>query len=272
MDSLRRVLLVFVLLALVALATHAHAQNAGNVGIYTREVPVFTAQSTTLSSKIFPDFGFACNFLSYQTTNFTGVITVEWAPPGTSTYITLTEASFPLGATDTGNHVLSVGGYFPNMRSTVTPSAGSLNAEYTASSAPCPFVATGLGSNGPTPPIVCDRNAIQVVASGSAPVSIASLGPILAGDTIVICGLTISTNGTTSAGTFGILWANSAANCTTAIASTWGEYVTANTPQLFTVLVPQRAYFPQSTPYPCFQNSSGASAEISISYASVHGI
>ena len=61
LSFVRRVIFSFFLIVLAAFA--CHAQNAGNVGIYTRQITVFTNQATTASAGIFPDFGFAANFL-----------------------------------------------------------------------------------------------------------------------------------------------------------------------------------------------------------------
>src|ERR1700683_1842722 len=94
------------------------AQNAGNVGIYTRSVSVFTGQATSGSSFIFPDFGFAANFLDFCNTGFSGNIDVEYHPTNLATgvYVALATASFP--APDSKCHTLQIGGYRPTRSDT----------------------------------------------------------------------------------------------------------------------------------------------------------
>jgi hypothetical protein len=286
LSFVRRLISCFLLVLPCALL--GHAQNNGTVGIATKEVPVFAAQTTTLSSggtwqcnnsptpiacAVLPDFGAGCNFLSYQTTGFSGTITLEWSPPLANSsifapFIVLTQASYSASTPDTAVHVLQLGGYFPNLRSTVTPSAGSLSAQYTASAAPCPLVSSGLGSNGPEAPIVCDRNALVSITTGST-AEIA--GPLVTGDTVVICAWTLSFNGATSAGNVTIEWGTSAA-CSSVTGPSWYIYTTSATPQVLAVAVPQRSPFNATYPYACLLNASGASGVFSFSYASVHGL
>jgi len=259
----RRLIFAFLLIGMVA-SLQAHGQISGTVGIYTRQTSVFTAQATTASSAFFPDFGFACNALSYQTTAFTGTITLEWVPPGSSTAIVLKRASYFTSA-DTGNHVLQLGEYFPNLRSTVTPSGGSLNAQYTAISTGCPIASSGLGSNGDASPIVCDHNNVVAVSPGTVgEIS----GPINIGDTFVICGFMISFASAPSTGTVA-LGASSSSACST-YSIPWEMYTSAGTPVVVPILI-QQTLIP-SADYACFANNSGVSVFVSYSYASVHGL
>jgi len=264
----RRIILAFFIL--LSWVVVSRAQNAGNVGIYTREINVFTSQNTTKSSTIFPDFGFAANYLTYCNTAFTGTIDMEWSPnPATTPYIVLVQASYAAPAPDSNCHTLQTGGYFPNLRSTVSVLAGSLSAWYTASAAPIPLVSSGIGSNGPSSPINCDHNAVSTVSS-AATINLGSITPINTGDTIVLCAFTISFVAAPSTGGVLITWAT-ATNCSTTTSSSWAADTTSNTPQLFTVLIQQRTSSP-SFPIPCFSNTAGVTAVVSASYASVHGL
>jgi len=256
------------LIALFAVALTGHAQNAGNVGIYTREVPVFTSQAASTSSAIFPDFGFGCSVLSYQTTGFEGTIDLDWTPPGTTTPIVLQQANYLVSA-DTGNHALTLGGYYPNLRSTVTRTAGSITAQYTAQANGCSPVAAGLGTNGSASPITCDQNAFVVVTGSSTGTLLAS--PTATGDTLIICAMTWSFNAATGAGQLGLAWTSTSA-CTGGSSGGWNAYTTASTPQFLVIPMSQRSVSSALAPYPCANNSSGANALVSISYASVHGL
>jgi hypothetical protein len=278
----QRLILGF-LLVILSLAM-CHAQNAGVVGIGSTAVPVFTNQSTTLSSggtwacgsstpivcPYFPDpaGGNSCSFLSYQTTNFTGTITLEWKLPNTSTFQVLTQAFYQAGNLDTASHVLQLGGYFPNLRSTVTPTAGSVSAQFTASASPCAFVSAGVGSTGPSAPINCDQN----VAAGAIPSGATSpiVGIATTGDRLVICGFTISFSGVPSAGVVNLLFYTSS-SCSSASTEEWTMYTTSATPQIIPVPTVVRGPV-VGAQYLCVQNSSGVNIALSFSFASVHGI
>jgi hypothetical protein len=139
-----------------------------------------------------------------------------------------------------------------------------LSAYYTASAGPIPLVATGLGTNGPTPPIQCDHYNSPTIANGA---TTALASPISTGDAIVICGVTISFQGAPSAGTIFIAW-NGLLNCTgTQYAAGYNAYTSASTPQTYSVPFQERGYTPGI--YPCFNNGSGVSVFVSVSYASV---
>ncbi len=274
----RRVIAAFVLVGLGFLVSdtvsprhEVSAQTAGTIGIQAQQLPVFSAASTTQHSAIFNDIGQGLSILFYCNTSFTGVIDLEWSPTGVAPFYVLTQGSYPSGVPDSSCHTLQLGGYFPNMRASVTPIAGSLSAWYTASSGPIPTVSSGLGTNGPSSPINCDH-AINV---GLATANFSSLGitPFLTGDTIVLCNFSVSFNGTTSAGTVQLGWADTAAHCVSAFGNvTWAAYTTSATPQTYNISTQQRAQSNFATPVPCLQNSSGATVNFSFSYASVHGL
>lgn len=261
--------------------SRVEAQNSGVVGIQTTSIQVFQAQATSASSggywqcgsptgacPVFQDFGFGSNVLSFCNTAFEGTIDLEWKPTGATSWIPLVQASYP-GVPDSLCHQLQIGGYWPNMRSTMTRTAGSLSAWYTASSAPIPTVSSGLGTNGPSSPINCDQNVFQSVATGTT-ANIGGAGPIQVNDVVAVCGFTISFNGATSAGSVSLAWSSSSA-CTPGPFNSWFIYTTASTPQTIVVSNPQRGVN-ISNEYPCLVNSSGATVEVSLSFASVHGL
>lgn len=264
-----------VLLTLIVLAIclgAAHAQNAGTVGIYTREVQVFNAQAANAScgvyqngacsAPVFPDFGFGCNFLSIQNSSFTGTIDVEWSPTGSAPFFPLAFATYGI---DSGYHTLQVGGYYPNMRSTLTWSHGSLSAWYSAQSGPCPVFGSGLSTNGQTSPVLCQANMVISVATGTTALLAA---PVNTGDTLVICGFTISFQAAPSSGTVQLIAAPSNA-CTSFATGPWESYTSTNSD--LDLIVPIQQFFAAGS-YACLINSSGVTALVSFGYASVHGL
>jgi hypothetical protein len=239
------------------------AQNAGTVGIQAELVPVFSAQSTNRSSGIFADIGQGLNILYYSTTSFVGTVTLEWSPNNNGVYLPLVTAGFSSADTDT--HQLTVNGYWPNLRATVAVTSGSVSAWYSASSGPVGFAAPGVGSNGPTSPPVCDQASATVITSTNTAGIIVS--PRIVGQTIAVCSFDWSFNGATSAGSVALAYSTSSGCPSTS--TTWAAYTTSSTPQFMPVGLSQRQP-PGAGPYLCAINNSGATAYLSVSYASVH--
>jgi hypothetical protein len=284
---LRRAAIAFALVLLCFLAGELLSphrtgltQGAGTVGIQTTNIPVFSAQTTTASSggvwqcgsavnaagvcPVFRDFGFAANFLTFCDTSFVGSIDLEWSPSNNlATFLPLTTATYS-GVGDSGCHTLQVGGYFPNLRSTATITSGSVSAWYTASASPIPLYSAGIGSSGQTSPVVCDATGVLAISNG---VTGFALSALRTGDTVVVCGFSVSFLAATSTGTLALAWASSNA-CATPT-STWILGTTSGTPQALIVPLSERS--PVATwQYLCVTNNSGASAELSFSWASVH--
>jgi hypothetical protein len=254
-----------------------YAQNAGTVGIQAQLTPVFSAQSTTASSggvwqcgrlanpsgvcAYLPDIGQGVNILYYCDTNFVGTIDLDWSPGNNSTFTTLTSASYSVG--DNGCHTLTLNGYWPQLRSTATVSGGTVTAYYSANSGPVGFSAPAIGSHGATSPVVCDNSGTSVVATGTGGVLPNIQTPT---NTVVLCGFTISFGAAPTAGLVELGWSTSSACGTPTY--TWAQQTTANSPQIFSVPYSLRAPS-QVTPWPCFNNTSGALVYFSYTFAQV---
>lgn len=244
------------------------AQNAGNVGIQAQMIPVFNAQSSSASSKIFPDIGQGTNLLFYCTTNFIGTIDLEWTPANSllGTFYTITQASYING--DTNCHSLPFGSYFPNMRSTVTMTNGSISAWYTAVSGPSAFAAPALGSTGPTSPVTCDQTATSLTVPNGTNAAI--VAPQNTGDAVVICGMTLTFSAAPSAGQVTIKYAaTGACSPLTQPIPSWEILTSSTTPVFLSVPYAIRNYnSPNQTP--CLLNNSGVNVVASVAFASMH--
>jgi hypothetical protein len=243
------------------------AQNSGNTGAFTNAQVAFTAQAAVGSSPIFSNIGQAAHFLTFCNTGFTGTIDLESSFTGKAPWTPIAIASFGQNSvTDSGCHVLQAGGYFQNVRATITyRSAGSVTAWYSSSSGPIAFAPAALGSNGPTSPIACDKQNVAAVAPVGAAVLVGSTGLMKT----YACMVTISFNGATTAGALSLGEATNS-NCTTGYVAYWNMTVTANTPQLFALGSPLGSFFSTVTGgnWLCVQTGTiGANATISVSYA-----
>ena len=240
------------------------AQNSGIVGIYTREFTVFTAVSsgTGKTSGIFPDYGFAQQSLFVcNSGGFSGSIDLEWSPTGTGgTYYPVLKANY---SNDSQCHTLQLGGYFPNLRSTMTRTAGSLSAWYTASAAPISFFPAATGSNGGSSPFQCDQFQTSTVITSGGFTALA----ITSGRGLAVCAFTISFGGATSVQTDGVQ-VGYGATCSGGVFP-WFITTTASTPQTLQVGSGLGAIFqtPVAVSNICVGNHSGASLKIAISYA-----
>lgn len=284
----RRLTVAFLLLLLVALAGQAHAQNAGVVGIATKEITVFTAQTSSASSggtwqcngsttpiacPVLPDAGFGANYLSFSTTAFTGTIDLEWNPtygPNSTTgpWFVLSKATYSNDTTATGaQHLLQLGGYFPNLRVTLTMSAGTISAWYTANAAPIQYTPPAIGSNGPTSPIQCDQFVTATAITSGSGVSLASS----ATRGFAICGFTISFLAATTTATTGVEvgFGPSSACPSSGGLYPWFIATTSSTPQVLTVGGGLGTMFQVAVPNSgiCVSNNSGSTLEISLWYA-----
>jgi hypothetical protein len=274
------------LLLLLGLTWRAHGQNAGVVGIATKEIPVFAAQTTSASSggvwqcngstkpiscPVLPDIGAGSNFLSYCTTNFIGTIDLEWSPTGAAPWLVLVQASYGAVAPDTAcrTPALQIGGYWPNLRSTVTITQGSISAWYTGQATAIAALPPALGSNGPSSPPSCDQNAsVQVLNAATA----ALVGGSTGTSTTIICGFTISFQGAPTTGTMTLAW-SATTGCASSVSS-WNSYTTSSTPQTlpfpgFTQRNTLGSYSASTRQTPCFTNNSGVTVFVNTSYAEV---
>jgi hypothetical protein len=243
------------------------AQNAGVVGILARFIPVFTAATTSQSSKILSDIGQGVNILRFCDTGFVGTIDLEFQPNSGAAFQSLVGSTYN---GDSSCHSLTVNGYFPNLRSTLTISAGTVSAWYSASSGPAAYNSGALGTTGPVIPILCDENGFGEGLTGVV-TNLSIGGGIFTGNTTQLCLTSLSFNGTTGAGKVQIGFATST-SCTSPLFF-WEILTTASTPQ--TVPLNAQVRNPQYVgggPYlfPCMSNTSGATASISYGYAVVN--
>jgi hypothetical protein len=229
-----------VMCAVLMLAIGASAQFLGYVSTQSVAVNVFSSQAANGASATLQNLGQSAHFLSYCNTGFAGQIALEASQDGTfGSPITLAQASYgQQTTTDSACHVLQAGGYYPAVRARVLNYAGgSVTAFYTALGAPISYAPPALTSTGPTSPIVCDRSFSITVG----PSATSSLIGNQSGMNFAICAATFSFNGATTAGSLQLSeFATSAApgnTCTTSLspAATWTAFVTANTPQLFSI-------------------------------------
>ncbi len=264
---LRGVALAFLVVAgtfLISPPSHVDAQNAGTVGIQAILQPVFTAQGATASSKLFQDIGQGANILRYCDTNFQGTIDLEWSPTGVAPFFALATASW-IGQNDNSCHTLTVNGYFPNMRSTLTWTAGTVNAWYSASSGPVGYAAPAVNSSGPVSPVQCD-----IGGQGTfAPNITSDLLGVFPGLTDYICEMTVSFSAAPTAGTLTLGYAPTSA-CTSPVLI-WQMQITANTPQVFQVGGPLGAFLqtPASGTAVCV-TTTGITANVTISPTWAH--
>jgi hypothetical protein len=221
----------------LALVAGASAQFIGYTSAQSVAVNVFASQAANGASATLQNIGQSAHFLSYCNTNFNGQIALEASQDGTfASPIPLAQASFT--NFDGACHVLQAGGYYPAVRARVLNYVGgSVTAFYTALGAPIAYSPTAVTSTGPTSPTVCDRSFSITVGQNTTSSLIANQP----GMTFILCAVSFSFNAATTAGSLQLSeFATSTGPgnvCTTGIGTGafWNAFVTANTPQLFSV-------------------------------------
>jgi hypothetical protein len=270
--------LLLVMAGIIALQTESHvrAQNAGNVGIYTRELRVLNGVLNGTSSTL-PDFGFGASYLKYCPANWTGSVSFEYAPNGVAgnQYFTLKTALVLIA--DSQCRTLQLGGYYPNLRvraiNTVGGS-GTVSAYYGAISAPISYFSSAAATLGDTAPVFCDLNGKATVATGAS--GFLAGPPNLGGTNVFytrLCNATISFAATPGTGTVAFAW-DIDNTCASTPNSNWSLDTTSGTPQVL--------YFPnlnlnsmpanlQAQQFLCLQNNSGQIVVVNYNYALIAG-
>lgn len=263
MKKLSCVALFCVLLALPCLG-----QYLGTVGMQSLgPVTAFTAQNANGVSGIFANLNMSTHLLNFCTAGFAGTISMEASSDGTfATPTVISSATFGQRLlTDTGCHTLQGGGYYATVRARITNYvSGTVSASYTAVASPIAFSPSGLGSNGPTAPIICDQQGFFTLGPSTNGVLVANL----AGTTIYVCEITVSFGGATTTGTLS-LGGSTGGACLSYVAN-WQVAITASTPQIFQVGGPLGAFVQEGGGNQQLCAASGAytaTATISISFA-----
>lgn len=265
-SKISRMLLSAVMVACCVCASLA--QNAGTIGIQSKLQTAFLTKTATYCSGIFSDIGQGSNILFVVNTAGGGgqsVVDFEWSPTGAAPFYPIVSASYnDLG---TSTHVLSTNGYFPNLRTCLTYTSGTWSAWYTSTSGPLSYVTPAVGSNGPVSPPICDKWTTATVPNTTG----GFVGPFplnTSSDTVIVCGIMVSFQGATTAGSLLWEWASSSGCATPTTAFT--DYTTASTPQQYAIPVQVRSYVGASVlNYFCVNNTSGTQIGILINWGSI---
>jgi hypothetical protein len=273
---LARILGVFLLLLVAVLlwSTPSRAQTSGTVGILSKLTPVWQSATSTQCSKVVQDIGQGSNILFVVDTGGGGgsaVVTLQWSPSnsGQGPFYPITGALYSdIAAQIPSTHVLTLNGYFPNLQACLTYTSGTWSAWYTATSGPLSYATAGIGTFGATAPPVCDQWTTSSVPNGTS--GVIGPNPVIAStDQVVVCGIAVSFNGTTSAGALNFTWGAAACASPT---EAFNDLTTAGTPQNYTIPVMFRSFFGVGgiKNFLCVTNTSGATANLLVSWASLH--
>lgn len=254
-------------------------QNNGTTGTFTVSQtvtyvgsgsgPYISSVCPPLKScqSIFTNVGQSAHFLHYcSSSGFTGTIDLEESFDGVTNWTPIAYASFlatPLPANGCG--ILQAGGYYQNIRSVVNNVvAGTVTADYNASSGPIAFTPVGIGPTGSTSPTVCNQSKTLPVGSGATVL----LVPEVLASTIRVCAYQI-TAAQTSNGAFQFQSSTGANSCT-GLTDVWDVYSIGGTPEVFALGNGVGQIF-SALPLNslCVTNSEGQAAYVNIAYASV---
>jgi hypothetical protein len=210
MKRLARILVLVTLLLFGALEfpPSVHSQTTGTVGILTNQTQVLTNQ-TSIGTFVIPainNIGQGSHYLAYcyngNNTTFLK-IWLEESFDGSTNWIPISSAGTTTG-TSLGNgscNIIQGGGYYNHIRVNLNQLGGpspSVNAWYSESAAPIPFVQFAQGSNGVFVPTGCDSQTWQTVANNTNAVL---KGLATAGGQIYVCSIVITFNSATPTAT-----------------------------------------------------------------------
>jgi hypothetical protein len=264
------VMLLFLLIAAIVGVSNWRVQAQGapaTTQIATYSIRLFTNQAVPAASNILRDIGQGTNILTVCNSNFIGSVDLEWEPQGTTTFLPLQTAQYN---SDSGcPHTIVVGGYYPNLRArVVTTAGGNTTINYTASAAPVHPVPAGISSNGPTPPPVCDQQVSSAFPTGGTnTVGVLAAAP---NQITVFCGFTISYTAAPTGGNVNFNWVTPPTLCSTGSGvQSWSMSIPSTLTAPVVVPLPQRSPIPNQLTQPCFTNNSGATALVTVSYATI---
>jgi len=235
-----RALLIVAVYAICAL--RCEAQFIGYISSQSTAQTVFTAQAANATSSTLANIGQSSHYLTVCNTALNATVSLEASIDGTfASPVTLVSANYgQTGVTDSSCHVLQAGGYYPAVRARVKNySTGSTNVFYTGIGGPTAPVPSALATIGPSAPMACDLGiGPSSVATGTTSTSIATG---IAGESIIVCSITLSFSAATTTGQVQFV-SGTGATCT-APTALYTLNITANTPQIVHLIGPAGGLF-----------------------------
>jgi hypothetical protein len=245
-----------------------YGQVAGTVGILSISQPVTYISGT---SQIFQNVGQGAHYLQFCSSggSFEGTVDLEGSYNGATNWTVLAYAAYPVALPLSGCATLQGGGYYQNIRSRITITANTVTAYYNAVAGPISYVASGIGTIGARAPLVCDQTFTDTVSDGTS-VLFASTGS--SSSTLRICAYSVSLDGPPTGGAIKFQAGNTVSTCSPSTpAPVWQVDTISTAPSIFGLGSGQGQLFAVNVVgYPlCVNNSSGVSATVNVSFASV---
>lgn len=243
----------------------AAAQFIGYTTAQSTVQTLFSNQSGNATSVIITNLGQSSHFVTVCNQAFAGTVILESSKDGTfNPPNTMAAANYSLAAgastlssaispkrkkakdddgappappaprsVDSSCHLIQAGGYYPTMRVRITNwIQGSTSIFYSGIGGPVAPAPAALSTIGPTSPVACDLTTTNPgLASGLPGVNLAQGFP---GQTIIVCSLTVSFAGPTTAGAviFGADTSGGSGQTCPAFVVKFNVAVTAATPQV----------------------------------------
>lgn len=164
---------------------------------------LFTNQAAIGTSVTITNLGQSSHFITVCNFNFVGTVLLEssqdgsFAPP--NTVAAANYGSAEAGNPDNNCHLIQAGGYYRTMRARVANYvSGSTSVFYSGIGGPIGFAAPALSTLGPVSPIACDVPGLnQVTASNTNGIVLVHQ---IAAQVVIVCSITLSFLGNTTAG------------------------------------------------------------------------
>lgn len=194
---------------------------------------LFTLQQGNATSRTITNLGQSAHYITVCNVGFSGTVLLEASTDGTfNPPITIAAANYALGGvgSDSNCHLITAGGYYPTMRIRTANviGTGTTSVLYSGIGGPVAPGSVGLSSIGPVSPISCDLHLSTTVAQSAS----VQLVPGVAGQTIIVCSMTLSFDAATTAGNIKT-GGGAPGTCSNAaiVGRDYFLFVTASTPQ-----------------------------------------
>ena len=215
---------------ILSCALPCSAQFIGYTSSQSTAQSVFTNQSANAVSGTLSNIGQSSHFLTVCNSALNATVSLEASIDGTfASPITIGSANYgQTGLADSSCHTIQAGGYYPAVRARVKNYlTGSTTVFYTGIGGPIAPAPAGISTIGPSAPVVCDLPLLPgTISTGLATTSIATG---FAGETIVVCGMTLSFSAAPTTGQIQFT-GGTGVSCSSATFF-WTLNVTATTPQ-----------------------------------------
>lgn len=163
---------------------------------------LFTNHTGSAISATITNLGQSSHYFTICNNLFNGTIIIQSSRDGTfNPPSTVTAANY--NVQDSNCHIIQAGGYYATMRVQIISTTGQTSIFYSGIGGPVAPAPAAISTGGPSSPVACDQSV------GPSDVPASDLGVTLVtglvGQSVIVCSITLSFDGSTSGSTGGFI-------------------------------------------------------------------